>query len=105
MTTTVTNNEAASRYELSIDDEVVGVADYHRSGDLVDFTHTEIDVVRRDNGLGSVLIEGALNDVKRQSLSVLPHCWFVRAQIAAHPGEYLELVPADRRQEFDLPAA
>jgi predicted GNAT family acetyltransferase len=105
MTTNVTHNEAARRYELTIDGQLVGVANYHRDGNLIDFTHTEIVSTRRDEGLGSVLVEAALDDAERQSLSVLPHCSFVRQHIAEHPDQYAALVPADRRKQFGLEAA
>jgi predicted GNAT family acetyltransferase len=104
MATDVTHNEAQSRYELSIDDQLVGVAEYHRVGDLLDFTHTEIVPSHGGRGLGTVLVEAALEDVKRQSLGVIPHCWFMRDVIAEHPDQYLALVPADRRKQFRLPA-
>lgn len=105
MTTNVTHNEAARRYELSVDGQVAGVANYRRDGNVIDFTHTEIVSSRRDEGLGSILVEAALDDAKRQSLSVLPHCSFVRQHIAEHPDQYAALVPADRRMQFGLSAA
>jgi predicted GNAT family acetyltransferase len=105
MSTNVTHNEAASRYELSVDDQLIGVADYRRNGDLLDFTHTEIAGAHEGRGLGTALVEGALDDVKRRSLMVIPHCWFMRDHIAEHPGEYLALVPAERRAQFGLPIA
>jgi hypothetical protein len=105
MTTNVTHNEAARRYELSVDGQLVGVANYRRDGNLIDFTHTEIVLSRRDEGLGSILVEAALDDAKRQSLSVLPHCSFVRQHIVEHPDQYAALVPIDRRMQFGLSAA
>ncbi|WP_420803744.1 GNAT family N-acetyltransferase [Saccharopolyspora erythraea] len=42
-----------------------------------------------------------LDSARERGLEVLPHCPFVRSWIARHP-EYLELVPEDRRAEFDL---
>ena len=105
MTTHITHNEAAHRYELSVDGQLVGVANYHRDGNLIDFTHTEIMSSRRDEGLGAVLVEAALDDAKRESLSVLPHCSFVRQHIVEHPDQYAALVPAHRRMQFGLPAA
>ena len=105
MTTNVTHNEVARRYELSVNGQVVGVANYRRDGNVIDFTHTEIVSSRRDEGLGSILVEAALDDAKRQSLSVLPHCSFVRQHIAEHPDQYAALVPADLRMQFGLSAA
>jgi predicted GNAT family acetyltransferase len=104
MATDVTHNEVESRYELHVDGQLVGIADYHRVGDLLDFTHTEIIPSHGGRGLGTVLVEEALGDVTRQSWTVIPHCWFMRDVIAEHPDRYLKLVPADRRAQFRLPA-
>jgi hypothetical protein len=35
---------------------------------------------------------------------VLPLCPFVRGYIAGHPDDYLDLVPEDQRENFQLPA-
>ena len=105
MSTNVTHNEADSRYELTVDKQLVGVAKYRRNGDQLDFTHTEIAPDHEGQGLGTVLIEAALDDVKRQSLTVLPHCWFMRDHIAEHLEQYLALVPSERRAQFGLPTA
>lgn len=104
MATNITHNQVASRYELTIDDQLIGVAVYHRDGDLLDFTHTEIVPSQGGRGHGTALVEAALDDVERQSLTVLPHCWFMRDLIAERPAQYLALVPADRRAHFRLPA-
>ncbi|MEP7201727.1 MAG: GNAT family N-acetyltransferase [Ilumatobacteraceae bacterium] len=103
MATKVEHNEAGSRYELRVDDRIVGIADYHRIDDVLDFTHTEVVPSHAGRGLGTVLAVAALDDVKRQSLSVIPHCWFMRDVIAEHPDQYLALVPVDRRAQFRLP--
>ena len=105
MSTNVSHNEAKNRYELRVDDHLVGVAQYHRNEDQLDFTHTEVAPDHERQGRGTVLIEAALDDVRRQSLTVLPHCWFMRDHIAEHPDQYLALVPAERRAQFRLPTA
>ncbi|MEO7371349.1 MAG: GNAT family N-acetyltransferase [Ilumatobacteraceae bacterium] len=105
MSINVTHNEAAGRYELSLDERLVGVAEYSRHGDVLDFTHTEITAGHGGQGLGTTLVAAALDDVSRRSLGVVPHCWFVRDHIVEHPAEYLALVPAERRAEFRLPDA
>lgn len=102
MSTHVTNNQAEQRYELTIDDQVIGVAEYRQHEDEIDFTHTEINRDHEGRGLGSTLIEAALDDVKRQSFTVIPHCWFVQSHIAEHPDKYLDLVPVERRAQFGL---
>ena len=91
MTSTVTKNEAENRYELHIDGELVGIADYHERGGALVFPHTEIDETRRGQGLGAVLVQGALDDVRPSGRKVVPSCWYVAQFIDEHP-DYRDLV-------------
>ena len=90
MDATVRNAEDRSRYELVIDGELVGIADYRIDGDRIVFPHTEIDLPRRGQGLGEILVRGALDDVRTTGRKVVPHCWFVRGVITAN-AEYADL--------------
>jgi predicted GNAT family acetyltransferase len=92
-----------TRYEIRLDGEVVGVADYVRQQGLISFTHTEVDRDRSGQGLAGKLIAFALDAARDAELEVLPFCSFVNDYIGKHR-EYLGLVPADRRAEFGLPA-
>jgi predicted GNAT family acetyltransferase len=85
------NNRDQSRYELTIDDEVVGVAEYRVVGDVVVIPHTEIERSRRGRGLGAQLVQYALDDVRATDRRVEPQCWFVAEFIEKHP-EYVDLV-------------
>lgn len=85
MDTQVRKAEDRSRYELLLDGRVVGVADYHDTGDALVFPHTEIDRAHRGKGLGEVLVRAALDDVRSQGRTIVPSCWFVRDFLAAHP--------------------
>ncbi len=91
MATTVKHNRARSRYEISVDDRVVGIADYDVVRDAVVFPHTEIEWSMRGQGLGAELVRHALDDVRRAGGKVVPQCWYVAEFIAEHP-EYGELV-------------
>jgi predicted GNAT family acetyltransferase len=73
------------------------------SGGVIAFTHTQIDRRYEGQGLGGVLVRGALDAVKADGLAVLPYCPFVRGYIARHP-EYLALVPESERAQFGLDA-
>lgn len=96
----VTDNPARSRFEISVDGEPAGFADYERRTDKVlALVHTEIDERFGGRGLGGKLIEGALAQARAEGLSVVPYCPFARMHIERHP-EHLELVPADRRAEL-----
>ena len=90
MATEVHNNRAQSRYELMIDDELVGIAEYRVVGDVVVFPHTEIERSRRGQGFGAQLVQYALDDVRATGRRVRPQCWYVAEFIAEHP-EYADL--------------
>ncbi|WP_420139264.1 GNAT family N-acetyltransferase [Sphingomonas sp.] len=80
----VTNNEAKNRYEIHADGGVA-FAVYERQGDVVAFTHTIVPERLRGQGLAGKLIEGALADVRRQGLKILPECSFVVSYVERHP--------------------
>ncbi len=92
------------RYEILVGDDVAGFTVYRADGDRYAFMHTEIDPAFEGRGLGSVLIKDTLDDMRRRGIAVLPYCPFVRRYISRHP-EYLDLVPAGDRGQFELPAA
>jgi hypothetical protein len=100
----VVDDVARSRFEVLVDGEVAGFAEYRRTPTSVSFTHTVVDPAFEGRGLGSVLARRALDATREAGAQVLPYCPFIRAWIARHP-DYLDLVPAARRARFDLPAA
>jgi predicted GNAT family acetyltransferase len=93
MEPTVSDVPENSRYELRDGDRLLGVAAYQRRGNQVVFTHTEVDDSSEHSGLGSRLVRGALDDVRRAGGTVVPLCPFVRGWIERHP-EYRDLVDA-----------
>jgi predicted GNAT family acetyltransferase len=86
----VRNAPELSRYELVVDGSVIGFADYRIDGREVVFPHTEIDVSRRGQGWGEVLVRGALDDVRTTGRTVVPRCWYVMEFLEAH-AEYADL--------------
>lgn len=85
MNRVVRNNSDDSRYELVVDGTVAGIADYSIVGDRVVMPHTEIARSRRGQGLGAVLVRGALEDVRCSGRTVVPHCWYVAQFIDENP--------------------
>ncbi|MFD0866118.1 GNAT family N-acetyltransferase [Tessaracoccus lubricantis] len=84
-TATVTNNPERKRYEIRLDGELAGFADYILSNDLITFTHTEIDPAFEGKGLGSTLVREALDDVRAAGdRKVLPLCPFVKSWLQRH---------------------
>ena len=90
-TVEVTANPGEHRYEIRVDGEKAGHSEYVRKGDLVIFTHTEIDPAFEGQGLGSQLARGALDAVRAAGDPIVPLCPFIDGYIAKHP-EYDDLV-------------
>lgn len=86
----VRRNDADSRYELLVDGQLIGVADYSISGDTVVLPHTEIAPDRRGEGLGDALVAAALDDIRSSGRTVVPACWFVVQFLDDHP-EFADL--------------
>ena len=103
MNTVVTRNLPLSRFDIHVDWELAGFADYKLKDGVIVFPHTEIDPKFGGKGLGTTLIEFALNEVVKEKLSVEPLCPFVSKYIGKHP-ELLHLVPEEKRKKFGLQA-
>ena len=89
----VTRSEDGLKYLLLVDGVEAGlIASGLKEGTIVLY-HTEVDSAFEGRGLGSVLVAGALDDIRRRGLEVEPLCPFVAAYIARHP-EYADLVAA-----------
>ena len=87
MATEVVNDLQANSYALLVDGERVGRADYDIRGDDIVFTHTEVDQNRREKGLGSILVEGALEHVRTATdYRVVAECPFVKKWLERNPG-------------------
>jgi uncharacterized protein len=80
------------RYEAVVDGQVAGFSQYRLSDGLITFTHTEVDDAYEGQGVGSVLVRGALDDVRGQGdRRVRPVCEFVKGYIDRHE-EYADLL-------------
>jgi uncharacterized protein len=80
----VTNNEAEQRYELEAEG-ATAIAAYKLEGDTIVFTHTEVPEELEGQGIGSRLVSGALEDVRRRGLKARPLCSFVAGYMERHP--------------------
>jgi predicted GNAT family acetyltransferase len=101
MTTVVADNPSASRFEMTIDDELVGYLDYREHDGAYAIPHTRIFPQFRHRGLGSELVVAFLEAIRERRGTVLPYCPFVPKVIREHP-EFAELVPADERATFGV---
>jgi predicted GNAT family acetyltransferase len=82
--TQVRNNEAKSRFEIDVGDDV-GFADYRLVEDRIVFTHTLVPNATEHRGYGSALAEAGLAYARQHGLKVVAHCAFIAGYIARHP--------------------
>ncbi len=86
MTAEVLNNASGHRFELAVDGSVAA-AHYELAPGVITFTHTEVPKDLGGRGIGTRLVKGALAQVRRDGLKVVPRCPFVKAYLDKHPGE------------------
>lgn len=97
----VRHNTEQTRFEIWVGDEMAGFTEYRPRPDLRAFVHTEIQDKFGGRGLAMQVIREALNTTKADGLGLLPYCPAVRKFLTKNP-EYVELVPVERRSEFEL---
>ena len=96
----IADSPERSRFEITVDGEVAGFAQYVRRGGRLIFVHTEIDPRFEGRGLGSKLASGALDLARKAGDPVVPLCPFIAAYIEKHP-EYEDLVDNDLLAHVD----
>jgi predicted GNAT family acetyltransferase len=89
--TAVIDNRSASRFELALDGAMAFV-DYRRHDGVVALVHAEVPTRFEGRGVGSALVRGSLDLLRKEGSKALPQCSFVRAYIQRHP-EYQDLLP------------
>jgi predicted GNAT family acetyltransferase len=97
----VTDNAAQSQFEIHVGGERAGLVQYNLRGDTLALIHTEVGDKFQGMGLASKLARAALDSARERGLAVLPYCPYVTGWIRKHP-DYLDLVPEDRREKFNL---
>ena len=86
----VRHNTELHRFELDTP-AGLAVADYRLDAGVMTMFHTEVPGPLRGRGYGYHLVRGALDEVRRLNLKVVPTCWFVRQVIDRRP-EFQDLL-------------
>ena len=81
----VRNDEAGSRYEIVLGDELAGYTEYQLGDETITFVHTVVDSAYEGQGLGSKLAKGALIDAKDRGLMISSQCSFMSSYLERHP--------------------
>jgi predicted GNAT family acetyltransferase len=91
MSNEVVHNADEQRYEIHVDGVLAGFTVAEEKGDTVVFPHTVVFDEFEGQGLASVLVTGALDDVRRRGKRVVATCPYVSRFISRH-AEYQDLV-------------
>ena len=79
----VTDNQAASRFEIS-DGGYLAELRYHRSGKRLALIHTEVPEELEGRGYGGRLVVAAVDQAAREGLTIVPYCPFARGWLQRH---------------------
>ncbi len=91
MSREVRRNEQQSRYEMVVDGEVAGFADYIDRDGVRMFPHTVTSPQHRGQGVAGEVVRAALDEARADGVKVVPACSYVADYIDRHP-EYADLV-------------
>jgi predicted GNAT family acetyltransferase len=89
--TAVIDNSIRDRFEVLVDDEVIGWQPYRRYKNHIVLMSTEIDPEWRGRGVSSALIDGVLELIGSAGRTVVPRCKLTADYILRHP-QYRDLV-------------
>lgn len=80
----VTDNQAASRFEIASDGHLAELR-YHRNGDRLVLIHTEVPEELEGRSLGGQLVAAAVARAASEGLTIVPYCPFARRWLERHP--------------------
>ena len=91
-TVEVVRADDSGRYELHVDGQLAGIAEFLDDGERTVFTHTEVDDAFQGQGLGSTLVEGAVTDAVSRNRTIVPQCPYTARWLDRHevPGARVE---------------
>ena len=96
----VTDNPAERRFEITLDDTLLGHARYVDKGGRRIFVHTEIDPAFGGHGYASTLVRAALDDARAHETPIVPLCPYVAEWIERHP-DYADLIDLNLLAEME----
>ena len=90
----VRRDDEGSRYEIVVDGDVAGFAEFTTLDGATALTHTVVDDAYEGRGVGGELVAGALDDLRAGGTKVVPLCPFVARWIERHE-DYADLVDTE----------
>lgn len=78
-------NDDWSRYELRLDQQMIGFADIVPFNGAYAIAHVEVLAPYTGQGLATKLLDSVFADFRKRDAQVMPLCSFARAYVARHP--------------------
>jgi predicted GNAT family acetyltransferase len=95
------DDSAMRRYQLIVENRLMGFIQYYPFADIAIVTHTEVDARQEGRGYGSELAKQALDYFRSERKQLVPVCGFFAGYIRKHP-EYADLVTPASRRIFEI---
>jgi len=76
---------AASRFELMLGTERVGLADYSITDGVMTVPHVETDPAHQGQGFAAVLMDGVIESLRTNDQTVRPVCPYAAAYMQRRP--------------------
>ncbi len=84
-------NNARHRFEMTTDGKLSFVEFQQADDETLALVHTEVHPDLEGQGVGSKLVKGVLDYIRRNNLHMMPYCPFVSVYVKRHP-DYQDLV-------------
>jgi predicted GNAT family acetyltransferase len=87
----VEDNKQEQRFELALGEGKIAFIQYAQAGEGVyALTHTEVPEEFEGKGVGSGLVKGTFEIMRKEKLKMIPTCPFISGYLQRHP-EYQSL--------------
>lgn len=86
----IIHDQAAKRFETSVEGHT-GYISYQERDEKLIYDHTIVPPQLGGRGIGSALVQHALDYARKHNKTVVPQCSFVASYISKHP-EYQDLI-------------
>lgn len=87
MSPSVSRQSDPDRFEITVEEDVAGVAEFLDRGERRIFFHTEIGDEFGGRGLASTLVGEAVSATRSEGLTIVPVCSYVASWLEKHPGD------------------
>lgn len=83
----ISRNDASGRYEMTVDGDDAGFAQFEQTDTRIAFVHTEVFDAFQGQGVASHLAAEAIADAVSRDLTIIPVCAYMARYLKRHEVE------------------